>query len=94
MNYDNDVLGVGNSQHPANQEPEKEEEFYSTDLQECLNHYKDTLDCEPLENAIYENELKLKRANKDLTEAVKLLRSKNYDSTANFLCQLRNDLKK
>ena len=91
MDYDNDILGVVNSQHPAN---EKEtESFVSIDLQECLDYYKDTRDLAPLENAIFENESNKKRAIKDLTEVIKLQRSKGDNNTANFLALTRDLLK-
>ncbi len=51
QNYDEIVLGVGNSQHPANQRDEQED-FDSVNLQECLDYAKDTKDFEWLETAI------------------------------------------
>ncbi len=50
MNYDHDVLGVGNSCHPANQE--ETEVFQSEDLNECLQYARENNDFEPLEFAI------------------------------------------
>mgnify|MGYP000902611472 FL=1 len=51
QNYDEIVLGVGNSQHPANQR-EEQEYFDSVNLQECLDYAKDTKDFECIETAI------------------------------------------
>lgn len=93
MNYDDDVLGVGNPLHPANQEPEKEEYFESDNLQECLDYFRATNDIDPLENAIALNELKKQMVKEDLTEVIKLLRTKGMDATANFLCHSRDKLK-
>ena len=93
MNYDEDELGVGNSQHPANQEPEEEEYFESDDLQECLDYFRATNDIDHLENAIALNELKKQMVKEDLTEAIKLLRIIGKDATANFLCLTRDKLR-
>ena len=49
-NYDNDILGVGNICHPANQE--ETEVFQSEDIQECLQYARDNGDFEPLEFAV------------------------------------------
>ena len=89
-NYDKDVIGSGNPQHPANQEPEEEVEFESNDLQKCLDHYKETGNIEPLENAICRNELIHKNAYEDLTTVIKISRLNGLDDAANLLCLLRN----
>ncbi len=89
-NYDDDVLGVGNSQHPSNQEPEEEVNFESNDLQKCLDYYKDTGDIEPLENAICRNELIHKNAIEDLTSSIKFMRNNDLNATADFFCKLRD----
>lgn len=52
MDYDNEVLGVENREHPAN---EHNYIFESDDLDDCLDHYKKTGDLGPLENAINTN---------------------------------------
>lgn len=52
QNYDEIVLGVENSQHPANQREEELENFESVNLQECLDYAKDTKDFEWIETAI------------------------------------------
>jgi hypothetical protein len=80
--------------NPINQKELEQEDFYSTNLEECFIHYKETGNCEPIENAIFENEAKLERANKAIVEAITLLRNNGLEDTANFLCKLRNDLKK
>jgi len=51
QNYDEIVLGVENSQHPANQ-GEEQEDFDSVNLQECLDYAKETKDFEWIETAI------------------------------------------
>lgn len=86
MNYDHDVLGVGNSSHPANQE--ETDVFQSEDLFECMEHAKENNDFEPLEFAIELQYERLKTAKKLIDElisgavsestTIKLQRIKNY----------------
>lgn len=66
MNYDHDVLGVGNSSHPANQE--ETDVFQSEDLDECLQHAKEEFEFEPLEFAINLQYERLKIAKKLIDE--------------------------
>jgi len=54
--YDDMWLGVGNSMHPFNQEPEEEEIFESDVLQDCLDYARFEHDLEPLESAIQNQE--------------------------------------
>jgi len=61
-NYDNDVLGLGNSEHPANREPMEEEIFESDNLSECLDYAKLANDYEPLEAAILNQETIIEKA--------------------------------
>lgn len=86
MNYDHDVLGVGNSSHPANQE--ETDVFQSEDLDECLQHAKEEFEFEPLEFAINLQYERLRIAKKLIDElisgaisestTIKLQRIKNY----------------
>jgi cystathionine beta-lyase family protein involved in aluminum resistance len=92
MNYDHEVLGVGNLNHPANAN-EIEVVFESENIQECLDYYKLSGEIEPLENAISLNEENKKKAFEDLVTVIKLMRSKGYTATANFLCSTRDKLK-
>lgn len=91
INYDNDVLGTENPEHPANQK--ETPHFESNNLQECLDYYKETGDSEPLENAIFHTEKAKERAVKDITEVIKLQREHGNGATANFLCTIRDLLK-
>ena len=61
MNPDNYIEGDFDPRNPANQETIVEE-FYSEDLSECMNYAKETQDFEPLENAIFLHETKVKKA--------------------------------
>jgi len=82
-----------NPLHPANREELQETIFESNDLQECLDYFKESGYSEPLENAIAQNELVKQIVKEDLTETIKLLRTKGLDATANFLCISRDKLK-
>lgn len=66
QNYDDIVLGVGNSQHPANQREEELENFESVNLQECLDYAKDTKDFEWLETAIMMQNAVIEKAGLEL----------------------------
>ena len=63
-NYDHDVLGVGNPNHPYN---EKEQEIFESDnIQECFDYAKLAYDYEPLEVAIYNQETIIENAVSEL----------------------------
>jgi hypothetical protein len=55
-NYDYDVIGTGNSEHPYNRPPMEDEIFESDNLQECMDYSKLANDYEPLEAAIIKQE--------------------------------------
>jgi hypothetical protein len=93
MNYDDIVLGVENRNHPANEKESKKTVFEYNSLEACLDFCKATGEFEPLENAIIYNNNKKNQAVIDIIEVIKLLRSYGYDSTANFLCSVRDNLK-
>jgi len=59
-NYDHDVLGIGNPEHPANRE--EQEMFESDNLSECLDYAKLAYDFEPMEAAIYNNDTIIENA--------------------------------
>jgi len=59
--YDYMVTGLGNPNHPANR-TNTEDFFDSTDLWDCLEHYKETENVEPLESAISYNNGNKRRA--------------------------------
>ena len=61
MILDHYIEGTFDPNNPSNQEPVTEE-FYSEDLSECLQFAKDNQDFEPLENAIFLHETKVKNA--------------------------------
>lgn len=91
-NYDENVLGVLNSLHPANRE--ENEVFYSENIQECLDYYKDTKDIEPLENAVSLQKDKLDIVVSILTEFIHFLRKKDLNDTANYLCMINDEIRK
>mgnify|MGYP003489762398 FL=1 len=66
QNYDDIVLGVENSQHPANQSEEELENFDSVNLQECLDYAKDTKDFEWIETAIIKQNTAIEKAGLEL----------------------------
>jgi hypothetical protein len=66
MNYDDQVLGVYNSQHPANQKEIEQEEFDSVNLQECLDYAKETKDFEWIETAIIKQNTAIEKAVSEL----------------------------
>ena len=61
MNPDDHIQGTFAPNNPVNQETIADE-FYSEDLSECLDYAKDNDDFEPLENAIFLHETKVKKA--------------------------------
>lgn len=71
QDYDEIVLGVENSQHPANQRDEQEE-FDSVNLQECLDYAKDTKDFECIENAIIMQNTAIEKAVSELDYLVNI----------------------
>jgi hypothetical protein len=64
--YDYDVLGLGNSEHPANRPPMEEEIFESDNIQECLDYAKLANDFEPIEAAILNQETVVEKAISEL----------------------------
>ncbi len=93
--YDNEELGVGHPNHPANQ-PEKlsnsELGFSLLTLQECLDYYKETKDIEPLENKIKEVSEGNKMSKEIVIQVIRVLRETGFDATANFLCKARDSI--
>jgi vacuolar-type H+-ATPase subunit I/STV1 len=92
QNYDETVLGVLNCLHPANRE--ENEVFYSENIQECLDYYKETKDIEPLENAVSLQKDKLDIVVSSLTEFIHFLRKKDLNDTANYLCMINEEIRK
>ena len=72
QNYDEIVLGVENSQHPANQREDEQEDFDSVNLQECLDYAKDTKDFEWIENAIINQNTAIEKAVSELDYLVNI----------------------
>lgn len=91
-NYDHDVLGTGNPNHPANRE-ELELEV-PQDLDEALSYYLEHDDFEHLENAITELINEKHQWLEELTETIKFARAANQHLIANNLCRLREKIKR
>ena len=72
-NYDHDILGVGNPEHPYNRE--EQEIFESDNLQECLDYAKLAHDYEPLEDAIYNNDTIIENAISELQFCIDCLQN-------------------
>lgn len=87
MNYDHYVLGVGNSNHPANQE--ETELFQSEDLNECLSYAKCIGDFDALEFAIELQTERLRIAKKLIDELKKEL---STEDQKNKLQRIKNYL--
>jgi hypothetical protein len=89
-NYDYDVLGTGNPDHPANRE--EASEFQSEDLKECLDHFYETGDSEPLAEAIHETYNSLASVHSDLVECINFARSSDNAFLANKLATIRTKI--
>lgn len=93
MDYDNNVLGVGNEQHPANQEETTQDELITNSLESCLDFYKVTEDSEPLENAIFNKGKVIEKSIQEIQKVITFLRTNGFDNMANILCNVNRDLK-
>lgn len=65
-NYDHDVIGTGNPEHPCNRPEIEEEMFESDNLQECMDYSKLANDYEPLEAAIIKQESIIEMASSEI----------------------------
>jgi len=72
QDYDEIVLGVSNSNHPANQKEEEQEDFDSVNLQECLDYAKDTKYFECIETAIIMQNTAIEKAVSELDYLVNI----------------------
>jgi putative salt-induced outer membrane protein YdiY len=72
-NYDHDVLGTGNPEHPYNKELIEEEIFESDNIQECMDYSKLAYDYEPLENAVYKQETIIEKAISEIDFCIDIL---------------------
>jgi len=91
--YDYMVTGLGNPNHPANR-TNTDDFFDSICLWECLDHYKETGNIEPLENAIAFNKGNQRRAVvqvKELIDLYSTLDGKEY--IVNKLTNIKNLLR-
>lgn len=93
MNYDNDILGVGNSDHPANQEQIEYETFESNNLWECLDYAKDTKDFELIENAITLQNTIIEKTISEIEFLIDTYHHTDHSLLKNRLIKLRTELK-
>ena len=89
-NYDDDVLGVGNPEHPANRHEQKP--FESDNLQECLDYAKLANEFESLENAIYNNEVVIMSAIQDLNFCIDCMSATDNVFVLNKLKRIKSNL--
>jgi len=93
MNYDNDILGIGNSDHPANQEQIESETFESNNLWECLDYTKEFKDFELIENAITLQNTIIEKAIIDLDFLIDTYHHTDQSLLKNKLVKIKTDLK-
>lgn len=89
-NYDYDVLGVGNSQHPANER--ENSRVYPEGIEQAKKYFDETNDISCLEEEIGNVVQTLESTHIKLTEVILELRSKKEDDLANKLCRIRETL--
>jgi hypothetical protein len=92
MNYDEQVLGVYNSQHPATQKETEQEEFDSANLQECLDYTKDTKDFEWIETAIIKQNVAIEKSLKELDFLIGVCEQTNNSYVKNRLKAIKREL--
>ena len=93
MDYDNDILGVGNSQHPANQEQYEETVFESDVLMDCLDYYKDTKDSELIENAIINQNTIIEKVISQIDFLIDMYHHTSHSLLKNKLVKIKTELK-
>lgn len=54
MEYDNDYLGVGNNQHPANQPDQNPDEYDFDDVWDCIDYAENEGKFDPLKDMVKE----------------------------------------
>ena len=54
MEYDNDYLGVGNNQHPANQPEQEFDEYDFDDVWDCIEYAENEGKFDPLKDMVKE----------------------------------------
>jgi hypothetical protein len=72
-NYDDFVIGTGNSEHPYNRPPMEDEIFESDNLQDCLDYAKLANDFEPMENAVYKQETIIEKSISEIEFCIDIL---------------------
>lgn len=91
MNPDDYIQGTFDANNPANQETIADE-FYSEDLSECLNYAKENQYFEPIENAIFLHETKVKNALEKLMFSLDAMAHSENTFIINQLLAIKRDL--
>lgn len=91
INLDNYIEGDFNPSNPSNQ-VEIIEEFESEDLSECMDFAKDNDDFEPLENAIFTHEIKVKKAIEKIVFALDAMAHSENVFIINQLLAIKREL--
>lgn len=91
MNPDDYIEGTFNPLNPSNWD-EKLSTFESEDLSECLEFAKENHDFEPLENAIFLQEIKVKKALEKLSFCIDLMKNSENAFMLNQLYELKREL--
>ena len=91
MNPDDYIQGTFDANNPVNQETIADE-FYSEDLSECLNYAKETQDFEPLENAIFLHETKVKKALEKIVFSLDAMEHSENTFVINQLLAIKREL--
>lgn len=86
-NYDHDVLGIGNPNHPTNQ---MELDFPPQTLDECISYLNEHNDSDPLIQKIEELKDQMDKGKQLSIELIKHLRKNNLHGAANQLCKIRD----
>ena len=92
-NYDHDILGVGNPNHPANEEDVLEPEFNSNELNNAFEYYLETGDEINLKSVFEYHNLVIQKSIDKLTYLVILLRAMENTYNANKICKEIEQLK-
>lgn len=91
MNPDDYIEGTFNPMNPANWD-DKLNIFESEDLSECLDYSKETNDFEPIENAIFLQETKVKKALEKIIFSLDAMAHSDNEFIIKQLLAIKRDL--
>lgn len=87
-NYDDDVIGIGNSRHPANQIEAPSD--YPDTIKKSLDYYKEHSDINPLLENLDQLENQMAKGKTIIIGIIKDLRSNGSQDLANSLCVIKD----